>query len=82
MIGGMLLGPVVALALGELGVDDGLAMWMGLPWARVGVAGLLVGLGSRVSHLVHCGLMLTNSFDRDVQVGISYVGSLGFHQGH
>jgi hypothetical protein len=49
MIGGMLLGPVVALALGNLGVDDGLEMWAGLPWLRVGVAGLLVGLGSRVS---------------------------------
>lgn len=54
MIGGMLLGPVVALALGNLGVDDGLEMWAGLPWLRVGVAGLLVGLGSRVSfsHIV------------------------------
>lgn len=54
MIGGMLLGPVVAIALGNLGVDDGLEMWAGLPWLRVGVAGLLVGLGSRVSfsHIV------------------------------
>jgi hypothetical protein len=51
MIGGMLLGPIVALALGGLGVDDGLAMWAGLPWGRVGIAGFLVGLGSRVSHL-------------------------------
>jgi hypothetical protein len=73
MIGGMLLGPVVALALGNLGVDDGLQMWDGLPWARVGAAGLLVGLGSRVSTWVWGGSMLTNSSDQDVQVVISYV---------
>jgi uncharacterized membrane protein YedE/YeeE len=60
MIGGMLLGPVVALALGNLGVDDGLEMWAGLPWLRVGVAGLLVGLGSRVSFSPFISLMLIN----------------------
>jgi hypothetical protein len=56
ILGGLLIGPVVALCLGDLGVDDGLQMWAGLPWGRIGAAGFLVGLGSRVSisHLFFC----------------------------
>lgn len=49
VLAGILAGPVIALCLGDLGVDDGVQMWAGLPWGRVGAAGFLVGLGSRVS---------------------------------
>lgn len=48
LIAGMMLGPFVGSWLGDLGVDNGVAMWAALPWGRVGLAGLLVGLGSRV----------------------------------
>lgn len=48
---GLAAGPVLVrfLGLGDLGVDDGLAMWKGLGYGRIGLAGVLVGLGSKVS---------------------------------
>lgn len=48
-IAGLVAGPVVSGLLGDVGVDNGLAMWEGLSWSRIGLAGILVGLGSRVS---------------------------------
>lgn len=49
LIGGMLLGPFAGSLLGDMGVDNGMSMWAVLPWSRIGLAGLLVGIGSRVS---------------------------------
>lgn len=49
LIGGILLGPLLGSLLPDMGVDNGMSMWAALPWSRLGLAGLLVGIGSRVS---------------------------------
>lgn len=48
---GLLVGPLVARSCGDIELDDGLTMWKGLDIGRIGLAGLLVGLGTKVSRL-------------------------------
>lgn len=62
LVGGLIVGPLVlwGLGLSEVGKDVGGVVgglggkkefWEGMGWGRLGVAGVLVGFGSRVSHL-------------------------------
>jgi len=46
---GLMVGPVVARFFGDIGLDDGLTMWKGLGIGRIGLAGLMVGMGTKVS---------------------------------